>query len=205
MISNRADPRETAKRLFEIASRQGGYFTAKQAFEAGYYYRLQNYHKAEGNWEVIERGIYRLPNFPNSPHEDLIRWSLWSCNRKSEPQAVISHQTAASVYELGDLMPAKTHLTVPKNFRKEATGGCVIHKADFAPQEKEWNQGFFITTPLRTIVDLAEIPIEGDQLNKVVDDALRRGMIRREELIQASERSRELKQWLLEFRVAHHG
>ena len=173
--------------------------------EAGYYHRLQNYHKTEGNWKLIERGIYRITNYPDSPNEHYIPWSLWSCGRRGEPQATISHQTAASIDNLGDLMPAKVHLTVPKSFRKKPAGGCVLHKAKITPAEREFREGFFITKPLRTVIDLVELPIEGDHLNKVVEDMLRRGMIMRNDLIEASKRSKPLKKWLAYFRVQDGG
>ena len=75
-------------KLFEIASQQAGYFTAKQAVQCGYSYRLQSYHKNQGTWLEVERGIFRLANYPDSPNEDLVRWSLWSFNRDGFSQAV---------------------------------------------------------------------------------------------------------------------
>lgn len=174
----KSDIQEREQRLFEIAESQGGYFTAKQALRAGYYYRLQVHHKNRGNWLHIERGIYRLRNFPNSPHEDLIRWSLWSHNRKEEPQAVFSHQTALAVHEIGDLMPAKIHFTLPKSFRKPIPGGCVVHRDQLPPEDIERNSGFLVTTPVRTLVDVAEEgAIDPEHLMRSVEDALRRGLV----------------------------
>ena len=46
--------------LFEIAEGQQGYFTAKQAADAGYQLGSQAYHVKSENWVRVERGIYRL-------------------------------------------------------------------------------------------------------------------------------------------------
>ena len=174
MFSARKD-RE--KKLLEFAVEMEGYFTAKQALRAGYSYRLQHYHKSEGNWQEIDRGVYRLTHYPHSPFEDLIRWALWSRNREDIPQAVFSHETALSIHELGDVMPGQTHITVPPGFRKRSPGGCVVHKAALRTQEIESRVGFSVTSPLRTIQDVAEGPLEVDQLEKAIRDGINKGAL----------------------------
>ena len=56
--------RETARLLFSKALEQGGYFTAKQAREAGYGYAHLDYHVSTGNFERVEQGLYRLTSLP---------------------------------------------------------------------------------------------------------------------------------------------
>jgi len=127
--------RHTLQRdLYEVAEGQGGYFTAAQAVAAGYRYPQQVYQRRLGTWEPIDRGLFRLRDFPPGEHEDLIRWSLWSRDRHGAIQATISHETAADLYGLGDVMPARVHLTVPPGFRKSAPEGCVLHIARSAAQ-----------------------------------------------------------------------
>ena len=72
------DPRETERYLVAIASEQGGYFTAQQALSVSYTYRQQHFHRERGNWLLIDRGLFRLRDYPSSPNEDLIRWGFWS-------------------------------------------------------------------------------------------------------------------------------
>ena len=74
---------QTARRaLYRTAARQGGYFTAKQAQAAGYPKQHVAYHAMVGNFERVERGLFRLPSVPPSEHDDLIRLSLWSRGRE---------------------------------------------------------------------------------------------------------------------------
>ncbi len=165
------------KNLFQIAASQQGHFTAKQALVCGYSHRTQYYHKEKGHWAEIDRGVFRLTNYPVSPDEDLVRWSLWSRNREDVPQAVISHETALSVHELGDVMPAKTHLTVPPAFRKKPSGGCVLHKKILSPEDIEKRDGFMVTIPLRTIVDVAEEGMSNEYIEQALRDAFSKGIL----------------------------
>lgn len=180
------DPLENTRRLYRVASAQGGHFTAGQALEAGYAYSQQHFHLGRGNWLQIDRGLYRLRDYPPAEREDLIRWSLWSRNQRGLPQAVVSHDTALTVHELSDVMPAQVHLTVPPGFRKRIPSGCVLHKANLAPEDIESRDGYRVTTPLRTLLDVALSPLSQEHLNAAVGDALERGLVRRRQLENAS-------------------
>lgn len=166
------------KQLVLMAANTGGYFTAKQALDSGYSYRLQHYHKGKGHWEEIDRGVFRLANYPNTPYEDLIRWSLWSRNREDVPQAVVSHETALTVHESGDTMPGKIHLTVPPGFRKDPPGGCVLHYASLGPAVLENRGGFYVTNSIQTIIDVAEGNMSLDYLESAIRDMYTKGLIR---------------------------
>jgi len=174
--------REAARTLAALAADQGGYFTAKQAKEAGYGYRHLDYHETAGNFERIEHGLYRLPTIPPAEHDELIRLSLWSRNQKDEPQAVVSHESALVLHELGEFLPREIHLTVPPRFRKAAPKGVVLHKAALEPGDVEERAGFRVTTALKTLVDAAEGDVSLEQLGKSVDEALARGLVRRKKL-----------------------
>lgn len=167
----RRDPLELRRALARIAAQQAGHFTAAQALEAGYSYQVQWYHVRRGEWLRVDRGIYRLPDWPASQHEDLVRWTLWSRGR-----ATVSHETALAVHELGDLMPARVHLTVPPNFQMRAPA-VVIHKAALAPLDVEQFEGFSVTTPMRSILDAAAAGMEVDHLARTVRDALEHGLL----------------------------
>jgi len=172
------DPQDVARALYEIASAQGGYFTSAQARQVGYAYSQQHFHVRRGNWLKIERGLFRLRNFPPGEREGLIRWSLWSRNQKGIPQAVVSHDTALGVHGLSDVMPSLVHLTVPKSFRKRTPPGCVLRKDDLAPSDMESRTGYRITTPLRTLLDVAGSPLSREHLNRAVANALQQGLVR---------------------------
>lgn len=172
-MSRRTDLRRS---LASIARTQSGYFTAAQALRVGYPYPNQKYHVERGNWVKVERGIYRLPEWPIGQHDDLVRWTLWS-----RCKAVVSHETALAAHGLGDVDPAQVHLTVPRNFRARAEG-VVLHEGDLPSEDIERREGFEITTPLRSLADVAAGELELDQLSRAIDSALDRGVVTRRQL-----------------------
>ena len=180
-ITTKQGPRERrAERLFELADRQAGYFTAKQAGEVGYDYPLQHYHRERGHWTPVGHGLFRLSRYPEGENEDFLRLSLWSRNREGAPQAVVSHETALRLHGHSDLMPEKAHLRVPKGFRKPPPKGVVLHKTDLADGDVEAWEGFGVTTPLRTILDVAgSREISSEHLKSAVREAVARGLVRR--------------------------
>ena len=109
-----------------------------------------------------------------------MRWWLWS--RK---KGVISHETAASLYELGDLLPSKIYLIVPLNFRKKPARSLVLHKADLSESEMERRDDLPVTTPLRTVLDLARSHLDDERLSAVAKDAIKEGLVSRKELLEA--------------------
>jgi predicted nucleotidyltransferase len=171
---------EKSHRLFEVAERQQGYFTSADAKMLGYDYPHQHFHVKRGNWIRVDHGIYRLKKFPAAEHEDLMQWWLWS-----RRQAVISHETAAALYELGDVLPSKIHLTVPPTFRKKPRNSLVLHKADWTETEIEQREGLPVTTALRTILDLARSHLDDERLSAVTKDAIQRGLVTRNTLLEA--------------------
>jgi predicted transcriptional regulator of viral defense system len=72
------DSQAARQALQAVAARQAGYFTAKQALAAGYPKQHVSYHVAAGNFDRVERGLYRLPAVPPGEHDELVRLTLWS-------------------------------------------------------------------------------------------------------------------------------
>jgi predicted transcriptional regulator of viral defense system len=186
---HKPSPSENQKRLFELAEVQGGYFTSKQAESLGYRANKRNYHVGAGNWIRESRGIYRLALFPRPERPDLMIWWLWSRNRSGKPQGVYSHQTALSLHELTDLMPARIEMTVPKKFRRGVPipQALRLHHADLRRGEIESIYGVPVTTPLRAILDLwqsEEVP--RDVLRDALKEAIRQGKIIRKQIQAAA-------------------
>lgn len=172
--------------LMAVAAQQGGYFTARQALGAGYAYPRQHYHVQTGDWERVARGVFRLHEYPLPEREDLIVLALLSHDRASQPQAVFSHETALALHDLSDASPARIHLTVPPSFRRQLPDGVVIHRGVLPPGDWEERDGYHVTTPLRTLLDIAASPASWPYLESAVRDALRRGLVQRRQLLAAN-------------------
>lgn len=142
--------------LVRLAASQGGFFTAKQAAALGYTAPKRHYHVHAGNWVREHRGIFRLAWHPLSPRPDLVLWWLWSRNRWDEPQGIYSHQTALSLHELTDVMPARVHMLVPSDFRRSAPIPrlLVLYTGNVSGNEVETIDGVPVTKALRTLLDV---------------------------------------------------
>lgn len=165
------DRRDLRRRLFNLAAGQGGYFTAAQAKEIGYSYQAQAHHVGAGNWRRIDRGIFRLAEWVPDTHDDLIRWTLWSRDR-----AVVSHESALSVYGIGEFEASRVHLTVPPGFTMR-DAGVELHRADLAEDDMVTRAGFRLTTVVRSLIDVAALSAEEDQLARAIEEAREGGLL----------------------------
>ena len=79
-------------------------------------------------------------------------------------------------------MPSKLHLTVPRSFRKntEIPAVLVLHYADLLPQDIAEREGYRVTRPIRTILDLSSAHlVSNDILLQAFSEGKSRGIITR--------------------------
>lgn len=165
------DRRDLRRRLFALASEQAGYFTAAQAKEIGYSYQAQAHHVGAGNWLRVDRGLFRLTEWVADVHDDLARWTVWSRGR-----AVVSHETALAVHGIGEFESAHVHLTVPPRFTM-SDGALILHHVELPSADVLQRSGFRVTTPVRSIIDVATLDPEEEQLGRAIADAQRSGLL----------------------------
>ncbi len=187
MADNRTTKHEKRRRLYETGSAQAGYFSAAQARAAGYSAHAVLYHVATGTFERVSRGFYRLRDFPSSSHEDVIAASV------KAGRAVVSHETALSLYDLSTVRPRKIDLTVPRALRppgnRPGWPSVRIHTTTrvFGRGEVVRRFGVRITSPARTIIDTAEAGTDPEYIVDAVANALERGLVKDEDLKRAAQ------------------
>ncbi len=177
--------KEAARRLYETAQSQQGFFTTKQATRAGFAEKTHSYHVKVGNWIREHRGIYRLADFPAAERPDLMLWYVWSRNRHEVPEGTYSHDTALSLHELSDIMPSKLHMTVPKHFRRNSRIPeiLLLHRADLVEGDVQEMYGMRVTRPQRTILDLLQVGrVDRTLVRQAIDEAMRRGLVSRKQI-----------------------
>lgn len=194
LVPTRAQKRQ---RLFEFAASQAGYFTAAQARAIGYSTRAVGHHVQAGHFERVSRGFYRLPEFPALPHEDVV--AAWIA--VGPQRAVVSHDTALALYELAPSRSREIHLIVSFEHRprhRPRSKAVRIHSTKEALHHDEVVQrfGVRVTSPARTIVDVAEIGADPSVVIEAVAQALGTGLVAADGLRHAaadrSERVRQL-------------
>ena len=171
--------------LFETANAQEGYFTTRQAAEAGFSSQLLLKHIRAGRVTRTRRGIYRLVHFPAGEHEELVVAWLWS-----DEAGVVSHQTALSLHGLSDVLPAHVHLTLPRAWRSRRLripDGVVVHHADVSSNDRSWFGSVPTTNPRRTLKDCAREDLSPILLRQAAQQAIRRGLVTRAEIGEVEE------------------
>ncbi len=129
-----------------------------------------------GNWLRVDRGVFRLAEWVPEVHDEFARWTLWSKNR-----GVVSHESALEVHRLGEFEASKVHLSVPPGFTM-TDSALVLHRATLALTDVVDGGGFRLTSPLRSIIDIAAAGADLDQLARAIEEATDRGMFRLKQL-----------------------
>ncbi len=185
MHDNKPNSGPDRRCLFDFASGQAGYFTAKQAKTCGYSRPLLSHHIIGGRYERIRHGLYRLTEYPTSRREEIIVAWL-SVGAKN---AVISHESALEMLNLSNIIPNSIHITVPRSerWRKKAPG-TTLHTAAKPPQENEIvvREGVPVTAAARTIIDAAVTGVGPEQIIAAIATALERGVTTSYQLLTAA-------------------
>ncbi len=173
-----------AAKLYPVAEGQAGYFTRQQAAEIGVDSARLARQTAAGRLARVAPGVYRLVQFPASPHEDLmIAWL------QTGPGSVISHDSALALYDLSDALPTEVHVTVPRSASRRRSG-MRLHTQRLEPSEVTRRNGMTVTTVSRTIADMAFAGLAEELITQAVQDALTRGLALPEEILAAGRNRR---------------
>jgi predicted transcriptional regulator of viral defense system len=168
----------TSRVFYELATAHGGYFTTAEASQAGIGYRKLSYHVASGALKRVIHGVYRLIDYPASPHGDMIAVALWA-----GPGSVISHESALVVYGLASAMPAAIHLTAPASFQGRREG-VRIHHEELGHDERRLWDDVPVTTVERTLIDITRSS-DRSLVRDAVTESLERGLTTRKRLAHA--------------------
>lgn len=164
--------------LADIAVEQWGLVTTAQAEAVGSSRKAVSRLAGSGVLERIAHGVYRLAGAPADPRDDLrAAWLALEPGRSAGDRLrdavpeVVSHRSAAALYELGDLDADRHEFTVAGR-RQTRDPDVRFHKAALAAADWTIVHGLPCTTVVRTIADLAAARTDGGHLAGVVRDAL---------------------------------
>lgn len=158
-------------RLAAIAGRQLGLFTFRQAVEAGFPKGTIAALVRPGRWVRVRPRVYRTAETPPAPGEAIV--AAWlACG---EPAAV-SRLAAAAIWELEAPPPGTPTVTVPWTRRLELPDVEVRRTRRWSSAEVVRRGAVRVTSPMRTLLDLAPI-LEELPLELALDDAHRRRLV----------------------------
>jgi very-short-patch-repair endonuclease len=128
--------------------------------------RAVSHRAAAGRLHRIHRGVYAVG------HPALTREGHWmGAVLAAGPGAALSHAAAAALWELRPTAAAKIDVSVPTAGGRARNPRLRIHRAPgLRPDEVTARRGIPVTTPARTILDLAAI-LQPRRLERVLDEA----------------------------------
>ncbi|MBZ8176591.1 hypothetical protein GSS88_02100 [Corynebacterium sp. 3HC-13] len=142
--------RELARdKLWDIATTQHGFATARQASELGISKQALQMLVHRGTLERAAHGVYRFPQYPVDEFNHLALAVLWT----RVPEAVLSHETALDCYGISDINPNRIHVTVGKKRRFRRAGGedYIVYYEDLDAKQIGWWQEIPTVTPATAI------------------------------------------------------
>jgi very-short-patch-repair endonuclease len=158
--------RDAERRLYKISAHQHGAFTRRQALAAGFSKRGIEGRIAAGDWLVLKRATYAAAGSPDT----------WERRATVEllvagADAAVSHLAAAWLWKLIDERPDRIDVTVP--IKRQVNGA---HRARLGRGDTQAVLGFRVTSPGRTLIDLAST-VDPAALEAVLDRSLLRGLV----------------------------
>ncbi len=133
--------------LAELARRQHGVVTTAQLEALGFVRTTIAHWAKVGRLHRLHRGVYALGHTALTWDAHCLAAVL------ARPGSVASHRTAAWIHGLLRYRPEKIHLTAPT--RQRAKRDFVVHFARLEPEDRCLVDGIPVTSPARTVLDLA--------------------------------------------------
>lgn len=133
-----------------ICSRQHGCISRIQALECGLSPNAISRRCRSGRWEGVLPRVYALRGSPTTWERRFFAAVLWGGDASA-----LSVRSAAWLWGFPDSAPATVEISYQGN--KRSRPGVIVHRVDLRPEDVTRVDGLPVTTPARTLLDLAEV------------------------------------------------
>jgi hypothetical protein len=164
-ISAEAGPPPIDRAIAELATRQHGVVSRAQLRDLGVADSAIGYRVARGRLHRVHQGVFAVG------HRLLTARGRWSAAVLAcGPGAVLSHASAAALWELRPSAAAYVDVTIRRTGRLTRPGIRIHRPRTSPPGERTVHDGIAVTTPARTILDMAA-QLSPTRLNRLLDQA----------------------------------
>lgn len=167
---------DVRRRLDQIAVSQHSRITLDQALDAGLSVRQVRQKAATGEWTVLRPRVYGSAGVAPTWAQTVAATAL-----SLQPQAWVSHVTAGRLWGFPGVAGDEIDVLVDVDRRVRLAGVCSHRTRALFTADLTRHARIPVTSPERTLVDLSAT-IPEPALGRVLDDGLRRRLIRLERL-----------------------
>ena len=166
---------------WELVERQHGVVARGQLLAVGLSAKAIRHRVAKGRLHVVRPGVYAVGR------PELTRYGIWmaavlSCG----PEAVLSHRTAAALWEIRRYRGERVEISVPREVRRNRPGLTIYRRAVL---QRTQHHGIPTTPPAATLIDLAAT-VTRKQLEAAINEADNHDLIDPDTLRKAAEQTR---------------
>lgn len=172
-------------RIAELAALQHGVVSARQLAALGVSRDAIKHRIAHGRLTRLHRGVYRVGPLGND------FTGLMAAVLACGPAAVVSHHAAAGLHGLRPEWRGAIDVTVPHG-QPRTRPGLRVHRRPLPEEDRTEAGGIPVTTPARTIRDLAAHATKRD-LGRLIEEAQIQRMLDEASLTRAVSQARGLR------------
>jgi very-short-patch-repair endonuclease len=165
-----------------IARRQHGVVTSGQLAAAGLSPTAIRHRVRQGRLTRLHKGVYLASSLPAQFTPEMA--AVLACGH----HAALSHHAAAALWRFRPKRDGAIDVTVRRG-KARPRPGIAVHRSGDLPVTR--HHGISITTPLRTLLDLAPL-LTQPELDRAVEEAQVRGLVKVEALASAPHRALRL-------------
>jgi very-short-patch-repair endonuclease len=161
-IGGKSATRSLDAAIAELAARQHGVVSRDQLLGLGLGRGAIDHRLAAGRLHAVHRGVFAVG------HRVLSRHGGWmAAVLAAGPGAVLSHGSAAALWGIRDTTRSRPEVSAARRCDRP---GIHAHRIALAPDEITHERGIPVTTPARTLLDLAE-QLTPQRLERAVHEA----------------------------------
>jgi very-short-patch-repair endonuclease len=135
--------------IAELASEQENVFSLCQLLLGGVSRDAIERRTRSGHIEVVHRRVYKLAG------PALTQRGRWKAATLIHPKAVLSYRSGGALWQMRNSWNERIEVTIPGG--RPQRPGLIIHRDALAPDEWCVEDGIPVTTPARTLLDLASV------------------------------------------------
>jgi len=176
-------PGALERSLAALAATQHGVVTAAQLLALGFTREQIKWRLAHGRLHRLYRGVYAVGHARVTLEG---RWlaAVLACGRG----ALLSHRAAAALWRLANYAYTDVDVTLPGRGTRAQPGLRIHRTRQFHPDDISLHRSIPVTSPARTLVDLAAV-LAPRHVELAVEEGLRSGVVNAEALGEQVERN----------------